>query len=102
MRRVLLVMSIAIAACASAAAPGSAAEFRKVPPPDGSTNDELRTTPDVDDGKGGVNTNPAMTPSTSSGTSKSTTSSGDACRNGRQTYPNVSTDNPPGLQPCPL
>jgi hypothetical protein len=103
MRRTLFAFSIGFAIAASATAPAIAAEFRKVPGQDSPSSKRLRTSPDIDDGNGGVSTDPAMT--SSNGESSRTTpaqTNGENCRNGGgQTYPNANTDNPPGLQPCP-
>jgi hypothetical protein len=103
MRRTLFAFSIGFAIAASATATASAAEFRKVPGQESTAGNRLRTSPDIDDGNGGVSTDPAMTSST--GKNSRTTpaqTNGEICRNGGgQTYPNANTDNPPGLQPCP-
>jgi hypothetical protein len=93
---------VAFAITVALAAPTLAAEFRKLPGQAGPADARLRSTPDIDNGNGGVNTDPAMTSSTGhNGATKSPTIDGNACRNGAQSYPNANTDNPPGLQPCP-
>jgi hypothetical protein len=102
MRQTLVAFAITLALAASAAAPAIAAEFRKLPDQGGPADAQLRSTPDINNGNGGVNTDPAMTYSTGrNGVTTSPTVDGDACRDGAQSYPNANTDNPPGLQACP-
>lgn len=102
MRRTIVAFAISFALAASAAAPTFAAEFRKLPGQGGPADARLRSTPDIDSGSGGVNTDPAMTSSTGRNSAgKQPTVDGNACRSGTQGYPNANTDNPPGLQPCP-
>jgi hypothetical protein len=75
--------------------PVEAAEFRKSPP-----RTQLRKTLDIGNENGNINTDPAITNSTTR--TKPSNAPGTECRNGSgQTYPNANTDNPPGFQPCP-
>ena len=103
MRQAVLALFVVFAIGASASVPTSAAEFRKVPGQNGSADRQLRSTPDIDNGNGEVNTDPAMTSSTGENNAgKPTTTTGNSCRNGGgQNYPNANTDNPAGFQPCP-
>ena len=81
-------------------APVGAAEYRKSPGQSEPTRSQLRKTPDIGNANGNINTDPAMTNSTTR--AKPSNAPGTDCRNGNgQTYPNANTDNPPGFQPCP-
>jgi hypothetical protein len=82
-------------------APVGAAEYRKSAGQTEPSRSQLRKTPDVGNANGNINTDPAMTNSTTTAT-KPSNGPGTDCRNGNgQTYPNANTDNPPGFQPCP-
>lgn len=80
--------------------PVEAAEFRKSPAQSEPSRSQLRKTPDIGNENGNINTDPAITNSTTR--TKPSNAPGTECRNGSgQTYPNANTDNPPGFQPCP-
>lgn len=101
MRQTLVAIAF-VFAVTTVASPTWSAEYRKVPGQSGATTQPLRSTPDIDNGNGDVNTDPAMSTGTAASGAKSSTPDGNACRSGGgQTYPNANTDNPPGLQPCP-
>jgi hypothetical protein len=81
-------------------APVGAAEYRKSPGQSEPSRSQLRKTPDIGNANGNINTDPAMTNSTTR--AKPSNVPGTDCQNGNgQTYPNANTDNPPGFQPCP-
>jgi hypothetical protein len=80
--------------------PSLSAEFRKSPARREAPASKLRRTPDLGSDNGDINTDPAMTNSTTQG--KQGNETGKDCRTGRgQSYPNANADNPPGFQPCP-
>lgn len=100
MSNALIAVSVAFALTATLAAPISAAEYRNSAGQKGAAQAQLRSTPDIGNSNGDVNTDPAM--SSGTGSSRPPSTDGNSCRTGGgQSYPNANTDNPPGLQPCP-
>jgi hypothetical protein len=100
MLRKIAVITVALIAAGSIV-PAGAAEYRKSPGQTEPARSQLRKTPDIGNASGNINTDPAMTNSTTTLKNPSN-APGTDCRNGNgQTYPNANTDNPPGFQPCP-